>query len=187
MATKTQGKAGVVVRAQALIAGTTKHLASTTQVTLVGETLTPAQVVAKLQALVDLRTAVDSAKATAKAKLVAEESNAPPLLTFLGAFAAYVKAAYLNSPDVLSDFGLNPKSRTAQTVETKAVAAAKRAATRAARHTLGSKQRAVIKGDVTGVTLTPVVATPPTPATPSSPSAPATGGTATATPAPHTT
>jgi hypothetical protein len=44
----------------------------------------------------------------------------------------------------LADFGLNPKkARTPLTIEEKAAAAAKRKATRAARHTMGSKQKVV--------------------------------------------
>ncbi len=182
------GKAVVVARAQALIAGANKHLSNVTQVTLAGQSLTPAQVIEKLQSLVTLRTAVDTAKASAKAKVAAETTDAPALRTFMGAFATYVKAAYLNSPDVLADFGLQTKARTPQTVASKTVAAAKRAATRAARHTMGSKQRLEITGDVTGVTVTPTVASPPKVIAPSSPSPPATSGGATAGPAlPHTT
>jgi hypothetical protein len=45
-------------------------------------------------------------------------------------------------------------------------AVAKRAATRVARGTKGSRQKAAIHGDVTGVTVTPVVEPAPTPAAP---------------------
>ncbi len=189
MATKGKAKATVVARAQSLIAGAKKHLTNVTQVTLAGQSLTPAQVVEKLQALVDLRTAVDAAKASTKAKLAAEATDAPALRTFMGAFATYVKAAHQNAPDVLADFGITTKARAPQTVEQKTAAAAKRAATRAARHTMGKKQRAKVQGDVTGVTVTPIAAPKPTTATsPASPTAPATSGSATAGPAtPHTT
>jgi hypothetical protein len=52
-----------------------------------------------------------------------------------------LKAAYGSALDVLADFGLKPKkARTPATVEAKAAAVAKRTATRAARHTLGSVQ-----------------------------------------------
>jgi hypothetical protein len=50
------------------------------------------------------------------------------------------------------------------TVEAKAVAVAKRDATRQARGTTSKKQKLAVKGDVTGVVLTPVTA--PAPATP---------------------
>ena len=156
-----------------------------------GESLTPAQVVEKLQALVDLRTAVDAAKASTKAKLAKEQTLAPSLRTFLDAYVMFVKSAHQNSPDVLADFGVHPKARAAQTVESKTAAIAKRASTRAARGTLGSKQRLAIKGDVIGVTSTPVVATQPAgtpPTAPKDPSPPATSGSATVPPAPpHTT
>jgi hypothetical protein len=189
MATKTQGKGPVVARAQSLIAGANKHLANVTQLTLAGQSLTPAQAVEKLQSLVDLRAAVDAAKASTQAKLAAEATNTPALRTFMSAFATYVKAAFQNSPDALADFGIKQKARVPQTVEQKTAAAAKRAATRAARHVMGTKQRLEIQGDVTGVTVTPVVAPKPvTATTPSSPSAPATSGSATApTGTPHAT
>jgi hypothetical protein len=188
MVTNTQGKARVVARAQALMAGAKKHLSSGTQVALAGQSLTPAQVVEKLQALVDLRTAVDAAKASTKAKLAAEQAQTPSLRTFMDAFVMHVKAAYQNSPDVLADFGIHPKARATPTVEAKTAAVAKRASTRAARHTLGSKQRLAIKGDVTGVILSPIVSKPPATTPPANdPSTPAKSGSATVTPAsPHT-
>jgi hypothetical protein len=97
------GKAVVVARAQALIAGANKHLSNVTQSTLAGQSLTPAHVIEKLQSLVTLRTAVDTAEASAKAKVVAETTDAPALRTFMGAFATYVKAAYLTvTPTVAS-------------------------------------------------------------------------------------
>ena len=78
----------------------------------------------------------------------------------------------------------HPEAARARTVEAKAVATAKRAATRAARHTMGSKQKKGIKGDVADVVVTPVTAAPSTVRPESSPTAPATsvGTTAAATP-----
>jgi hypothetical protein len=62
---------------------------------------------------------------------------------------------------VLADFGISTKTRTPLTVEQKAAAAAKRTATRAARGTKGAKQKKGIKGDVVGITVTPVTASKP--------------------------
>lgn len=163
MATNTKSKAQVVARAEALIAGVNKHLSSVPAMTLVGQSLTPAQLVQRLQALVDLRTAVLAAQASAKARVSEETAQSPPLHVLMSACTAYVRASYLNMPDVLADFGLQTRTRVPLTVEAKTVAVAKRAATRAARHTMGSQQRKGIKGDVTGVTVTPIVATPPAP------------------------
>ena len=52
---------------------------------------------------------MDDAKATLKAKIVAEAAQAPSLRHLLVEFATFVKATYSNSPDVLADFGLKPK------------------------------------------------------------------------------
>jgi hypothetical protein len=184
MSTKMDGKGQVVTFAKQLIAGADKHLAGATQVTLVGSSYTQAQITAKLQSLVDLRNDVDVARAAMRAKLAAEEANTPALRTLMSAFVTYVKAAYGTSPDVLADFGIIPKVRAPLTVEAKVAAVAKREATRAARHTMGTQQKKVIKGAVTGIVVTPITAAPPTVA-PSSPAAPATSGSTPAATAAH--
>ena len=132
----------------------------------------------KLQTLIDLRSDVDAAKATATAKIATETAQAPALLALMGALGSYVKATFGSSPDVLADFGLAPKARAQVTVETKAVAAAKRKATRAARHTMGPKQKKAITGVVPDPLVIPTHAPSPTvtTATPASPTAPATSG-----------
>jgi hypothetical protein len=188
MVTKVQAKGTVVVQAEQLIAGTNKHLANVTQVMLTGGSFTPSQVTAQLQALANLRRDVDTAKALTKAKLAAEKTDMPALRIFRDAFVSFVKAAFGNAPDVLADFGLHPKkARTPQTVEAKAVSAAKRKATRAARHTMGSKQKKGVKGAVTGIVVTPVTAPQPIATVPSNPSAPVATTGATVGTTPHTT
>ena len=179
MATKkNNGKGQVVASAKQLIAGTEKRLAKGTQVSFAGGAFTPDQITSELQSIVNLRADVDGANAAAKAKLAAETIAMPALRTFMSAYVAFIKVAYGTSPDALADFGINPKARAQLKGEAMVAAAAKRKATRAARHTMGSKQRLGVKGDVTGITVTPISATPSTVATPSvgpgSPSAPAT-------------
>jgi hypothetical protein len=190
MATKDRNKGQVVALAKQLIAGTAKRLAKGTQVPLAGSSFTPDQITTELQSVVNLRTDVDAAKATAKAKLAAETAQMPALRTFMSAYVSFIKAAYGTSPDALADFGINPKARVQPTVEAKTAAAAKRKATRAARHTMGSRQKLGVKGDVTGITVTPITAPQPTVAAPStapsSPGAPATSTGMTAATVTHT-
>ena len=182
----TKGQA--VVTATQFIAAAKKHLGSMTQVPLLGSSFTPDQVTSKLQALVDLRSDVDAAKANATAKIANEAAQRPSLLAFQGALRTFVKAAFGSSPDVLADFGIAPKARAQVTVDGKAVANAKRAATRTARHTMGAKQKKSITGvvpDVLVISTKPssptATATAPAPApAPSSPTAPATSGSPTA-------
>ena len=166
-------------RATQLIAGFNKHLTGVTSLTLASTAYTPAQVTAALQQLVDLRAAVDAAKAAAKGKLAAETAQAPALQGLMAALVSYVKTAYSASPDVLADFGLQPrKTPTPLTAEQKAAAVAKREATRKARGTTGPKAKLAVKGNVTGVVITPVTASVPV-ATSPAPSTPATAGGAT--------
>jgi hypothetical protein len=188
MVTKGQGKANIVALAKQLVAGTDKHLANTTQVHFASGSFTPAQVTAQLQAIVNLRNDVDAAKGSLKAKLAAEKADMPALRLFLDAYVSFVKATFSKSPDVLADFGLQPKkARTPLTTEQKAVAAAKRQATRAARHVMGTKQRKAVKGDVTGVVVTPVTAAHPIATESHGPSTPATSAGATTGTPPRTT
>jgi hypothetical protein len=87
-------------------------------------------------------------------------TQGPPLRSRMAAFVAFVKASFGPTPDVLADFGLKPKKApTPLTIEQKAAAAAKRAATRAARRTMGAKQKKAVKG-----TITTIVSTPASPA-----------------------
>jgi hypothetical protein len=180
MSTVKNTKGQVVVVAKQLIAGTEKHLASVTQVPLMGSSFTPAQITSELQSLVTLRSDVDASKASTKAKIANEATQMPALRAFMSAFESFLKGAFGSSPDVLADFGITRKSRAPLTLEEKATAAAKRASTRAARHTMGSKQKLAVVGDVTGVIVTPVRAPAPTVPTQSNPTVPATSAVPTA-------
>jgi hypothetical protein len=157
-----------------LIAGTKKHFATASSLAFAGATFTPAQVESSLQTIIDLLTAVNVSKAATKAKVVAWNTQAKSLLGQMAAFESFVKVTFGNSPDVLADFGVQPnKARTPLTVEQKAAAAAKREATRAARHTMGKQQKKAVKG-----TITTIVTTPPSTAAASGPGSPAASGTA---------
>jgi hypothetical protein len=158
MATNNFSKGEVVARAKQLIAGAEKVLPGVTPVGLVGSTFTPAEITGKLQAIVNLRADVEAAQATARAKLATEAAEMPALRTFMSAFVLHVQAAYGTSPDVLAAFGIHPKARVPLTVEEQAAAVAKRAATREARHTMGPRQKARVKGAVTGIVVTPITA-----------------------------
>jgi hypothetical protein len=166
MATNNLGKGRVADRAKQLIAGAETLLTGTTPVALAGSTFTPSEIVSKLQAIVKLRADVEASQATTKAKLAKEATDMPALLTFMRAFVLHVKAAHGTAPDALAAYGIHPKTPARPTVEAQTAAVAKRKATRAARHTMGSRQRAEIKGDVTGVVIAPVTAAGPVVKTP---------------------
>jgi hypothetical protein len=180
MTTNTKGSNKEAALAVQLAAGTQKHLSTLTNVIIGSGTFTPAQVETQLQAFATLSTDVLAARAAVKAKVADQVAQTPALRAFYIAFIAYVRAAFGNSPDVLADFGLQPKKVAAPlTVTQKAAAAAKRAATREARGTKGPKAKLAVTGNVTGVTVTPVTAPSAAPApepaqaAPSAPTAPA--------------
>ncbi len=157
-----RGKKKETVLAQQMGAGIRKHFSNVSSLTFGNSPFTPAQIEASLQTLIDLRTAVEDARAAIQAKVAADNAQAAPLRSQMAALVAFVKVTFGNTPDVLADFGLKPnKARTPLTLDQKAAASAKRAATRAARHTMGSKQKKEVKG-----TITTIVASPTTPAAP---------------------
>ena len=74
--------------------------------------------------------------------------------------------SFANQPTVLAGLGLAPrKPRTPLTAEQLAARVAKAKATREARGTKGSKQKAAIVGNVTGVSISPLTAPAAVPAT----------------------
>jgi hypothetical protein len=177
MSTKAETKSQFALAAQQLIAATAKYLTAATPVAFMGGSFTPAQITTKLQQVVTLRSDVNTARAAVTAKVATEKADLPSLRTFIAAYKAYLKVAFGTSPDVLADFGLAPKARSTPTTSTKAAAVAKRTATRAARHTMGTVQKKAVKGDVTSVIVTPVISAPVPTATPA-PASPTTSGTA---------
>ena len=191
MSTSTKGKGTRATLAASLAAGAQKHFPAGTSMSVGGVMLTPAQIETQLTGYASLREDVESAHAVFQAKVAAEKAQTTVMTAFVGAFVKIVKGSFGNQPDVLADFGLQPdKARTPLTLEQKAAASAKRAATRVARGTKGSKAKLEIHGDVVGVVVTPVKAAPPAAGTGTGTSgtsvvASSQGSSATATPAAH--
>ncbi len=154
------------------MAGTNKHFPNGS-FTLGSNVYTTASLLAILQGLAAAMTALLTAQANAKdalAALLAMQAKVDPTL---GAYRRFILAAFSNATQSLADFGIAPpKVPLPKTSEEKAAAAAKAKATRAARGTTSKKQKLAIKGDVIGITVTPVTSTSAN--TPSAPQAPTT-------------
>ena len=147
-----------------LIAGALKHYPNGSAVLSVGgASFTVTSLVQVLQDFVDQRTAVENAQAVVKAQVATERARAPDRLAVIRAFEKVVRGTFGNSADVLADFGLAPvRSPKPQTAEQKAVAAAKRKATRQARHTMGKVQKKDVKGAISAsLVVTPLDGTAP--------------------------
>ena len=147
---------------QQLIAGLNKHQATFTSAMVDGAQLTTAQVVSKLGEILTTSNLVVTTHASWQAAVKADLAERVNTATFVSGVRQAILVAFNGQVDVLADFGLTERKPRVLTPEQKQAAAAKAKATRAARHTMGSKQKAAI----TGATAAAPAATPPAPAVP---------------------
>ena len=114
----------------------------------------------EFQAFTTNRAAIVAAQTAVRNKVAAEGAGMPALNALFEAFIAFIRQTFGASSTVLADFAIPVrKTPVAQTAEQKAVAAAKRKATRAARGTTGPKAKKAIKGNVTAsLVVTPAAA-----------------------------
>ncbi|HEX8793167.1 MAG TPA: hypothetical protein VF765_19620 [Polyangiaceae bacterium] len=170
MTNKIDNKKTVAVQADGLITGMRKRFTNGSSTITVGnETITVDAAVANLQAIVDNRAAVTTARAAARVTVANENAKMPPLLAFMTALVAFVRGVCGNDATALADFDLEPrKTRKPMTAAEKAVAAAKRQATREARGEVSADKRKALTGNVTAK----LVVTPASPEAPTAPAAP---------------
>ncbi|HEX4448569.1 MAG TPA: hypothetical protein VH044_17615 [Polyangiaceae bacterium] len=160
-----KGKNAEAAFVKQMIAGTQKHYPNGgASIPVDGVSYTVTALTQLMQDFVDQRDAVESAKAATKSKVATERARAPAQLVVIRGFEQVVRGSFGNAADVLADFGLAPtKVRTPMTAEQKAVAAAKRAATRSARHTMGKNQKKDVKGAIKAtLVVTPLDGSTPT-------------------------
>ena len=159
----TTGKNSLAALVRQLITGVNRHYPDGSQKLQVGgATFTVTGLTEVMQAFVDNRQAVEVSKAATRAKVQTERAQAPAQLAVIRAFETVIRGAFGSSADVLANFGLAPpKVRVTRTAEEKAVSAAKSAATREARGTMGKNQKKKIKGSITAkLVVTPVTTSP---------------------------
>jgi hypothetical protein len=164
---------------QTLIDGLEKHQATFTSLTFGGTTLKTADLIGILQARIDARNTAVSTRATWQTNVKADHDEREKTAAIVAGLRQALHVWFSGSIDALADFGLKPRKVRVTTPEQKQAAAAKAKATRAARHTMGSQQKKAVKGDVTGIAVTPITPAHPVPATGSPPTpAPAGAGVA---------
>jgi hypothetical protein len=155
-------------RCRLAMAGIDKYLATETSIPIDGVARTPADIKQQLQAMVVAADATQAARAAWVSASSAERAMHEGTTGLLGFLRTFVLLKFGGAAQAtLADFGFAPSKRTAPTTETKTEAVQKAQATRAARHTMGPKQKAKIKGTVTTTApATPPTATAQAPATP---------------------
>ena len=136
-------KSAMATRIRDLIAGTQKHPPAG-PLTIDGQEYTAASLAQELQSLDDALSAADSANAAWKDALQNLTKVNAKVSPIVSAYRTWILATFGNAPATLADYGMTPrKVRTPPTAKQTAQAVAKREATRAARHTMGSKQKEV--------------------------------------------
>jgi type I site-specific restriction endonuclease len=156
---------------QSLIDGLNKHAAQIPSIFTAGATVTSKDIIATLQTRIDMAKTAQSTRATWQTAVAAEKAERAKTQTLVSALRQSLLVSFAGQVDVLSDFGLTARKTPVVSPETRVAAAKQAKATREARHTMGTKQKAAIKGTVaptapaTAAPAPTPVATPPAPPT----------------------
>jgi hypothetical protein len=141
-----QSRTDLLAADQNLIDGIQKNTSKLPASFPVGSvTMTPADVVTLLQGRITTGKAVVQADAARTAAVQSDRTTRAGTQTKVSAFKRIIIAMFLESPDVLGDFGLAAPKAPQKTAEVKAQAAAKAKATRTLLGTKGSQQKKAAK------------------------------------------
>jgi hypothetical protein len=160
-------------RNTSVMAGIDKHI--TTGITINGTAFTQADLKALFQSQITAITTNEALRKSLADSVVNAGAIGAKVNTMYQLLRSALIAQYgKNANAILNDFGMTaPKAPGAKTLDAKATAKAKRSATRAARHTMGSVQKKGVTGNVVGINVTPVMAGPTVTTPPAQPTAPA--------------
>jgi len=154
MATRSQKS--VIEELSLLAEALAKHFPNTPFIEE-SKTYSGPEVIAQVQAILGSAQAVSNARGTLADAIrddrVMQANNAQ----FLRHLRSMLRGAYSGNSSTLAEFGLEPvKTRPPPTNDELLLRVAKSLATRKKRRTMGKRQKAAIKGNVTGVVITPV-------------------------------
>jgi hypothetical protein len=148
-------------RNRQMIAGVQKHWGSTPTIPIDGQPTAPKDVVATLQAANDAIAAAGVAEKAFHDATTAQKAALAKARVLSAGLKVLVKNQLGSSESILNDFGITTRSRQVPTAQTAAKAVVKRAATRAARHTAGPRQKASVHGTVETASPAPAAASAP--------------------------
>jgi hypothetical protein len=133
------------------------YVGSDTAIAINGRKLAHADVVATYRRCLDARATVARLRAQLEEALGTVGETEAARLEADAALRAWVRAEFGVESTEAIDFGFPPPRKSARTVEEKALAVARTKATRAARRTMGKRQKQEIRGTL-------VISAPPDPA-----------------------
>lgn len=161
-------KTTTLARDSLVIAGITKDLKNASAMPIAGTTYTPVALITLIQSRINAINAAAAARAQWLDAVKAVNALNAQVDEAEAGLQSYVLNLFGKSSPLLADFGFAPKPRATPDLATRTLAAAKAAATRKARGTMGKKEKAKITGTV-GTTVATQTATTPAPSSPSTP------------------
>jgi hypothetical protein len=155
-----------IVGDQNLLGGVKKHIAKADHLVIDGEKFGAAEISSLLQGRIDTAVTVTAAHAAWRAAALEGQKSEVTTRKTVSAIRQTLLIMFASKPDVLKDFGLSPRRATRALTAVETVQKTEKAkATRKARHTLGPRQKAKVKGNMNGeavATATPEpLASPP--------------------------
>ena len=140
-------KTTITVLDQKIIAALGSQFRATATISIGGNVYRAKDLQTQLQAEVDAAKATQSAETAYQQAVLSEEKVGAQAALIRKDLRVYLIGVYGAKSATVAEFGFTPKEATVD-VKTKAAAIVKSAATRAARGTMGSRQKKEIKGTV---------------------------------------
>jgi hypothetical protein len=159
---------------QKLMDGLNKNAATVPSFLIDGVAVARADIVTKLQGLLDASKNVETTRANWQNAVATNTKLWRDDAMFLSGLRQSLLIAFRGQVSTLADFGLTGRKVGTSSTQTKVAAAVKRQATRVARHTMGKKQKEAIVGNPPAYTVVPVTGASTSAQAPD-PSAPAPG------------
>ncbi len=152
---------------QSLIGGLGNIASTIPNFVVGGATIPMKDIVTTLQARLVTAKAAESARVTWRAAVQADREQRAKTKALVSVIKQTLLQYFAGQTDTLATFGLTPRKPRVVKPEGKVIAAAKANATRAARHTMGKKQKAAIVGALdSNVIMIKVPGPTPIPASP---------------------
>jgi sulfite reductase beta subunit-like hemoprotein len=130
---------------QNLADGLGKHAATIMSIMVGGASVATTDIVTALQARIATAKVATSARAIWQAAVQADRDERAKTKTLVSVTKQTLLGSFAGQVDTLADFGLTPRKARVVSPEALVAAAAKAKATRAARHTMGKKQKKAVE------------------------------------------
>ncbi|MHB1846953.1 MAG: hypothetical protein ACYCWW_19195 [Deltaproteobacteria bacterium] len=142
--TNAKVKGSLFAKASARLAGISRDIPSTSNLSVAGQSVSQPALVSQLEAFIGLCQDLAKARTSVQQKLGLVLAATPGVREFIVNLDAALKGLLGPKNPQLGDFGIKPAHRSEPSAETKAAAAALGKQTRAIRHTHGKRQKALV-------------------------------------------